>query len=140
MCACCPWSTAASALTWTVPGISQSPCARWAAGWDGPERPSGRRWREGERAAGTNHLTGRKNLEACPLRPRAAIGGRDVKFYVHEQATSPSVEWFCAGLTRVLEAKGEVRVNEGGADVKLVLNLLNPQSPKPFRRKGQATF
>lgn len=63
-----------------------------------------------------------------------------MKFYVHEQATSPSVEWFCAGLTRVLEAKGEVRVNEGGADVKLVLNLLNPQSPKPFRRKGQATF
>src|SRR5690606_39657112 len=60
MCACCPWSTAASALTWTVPGISQSPCARWAAGWDGPERPSGRRWREGERAAGTNHLTARK--------------------------------------------------------------------------------
>jgi len=63
-----------------------------------------------------------------------------VKFYVHERAVSPLVDWFQKGLVRVLEAKGETRAMEGGADVKLVVNLLDPDSPKPFRRKGQATF
>lgn len=47
---------------------------------------------------------------------------------------------FAAGLMREMEAHGYQLVTEGSADVRLVINFVDPENPRRFRRKGKGTF
>lgn len=49
-------------------------------------------------------------------------------------ATSPELEAFAAELTRAIEEAGWAEEGE------LVVNLVDPDAPKPFRRKSRGTF
>ncbi len=53
---------------------------------------------------------------------------------------SPRLEWLAGGLRQVLEANGYRHVEQGADDVRLVLNFTDPERPRPYRRKAQATF
>lgn len=59
---------------------------------------------------------------------------------VHGKSTNEVVEWFGAGLVNVLAKRGAVISTNGEADPRLVINLLDENKPRPFRRKGQGTF
>lgn len=56
------------------------------------------------------------------------------------EARSALLDWFVAGLCRRLEAQGRTCVPPASPDLRLVLNLITPERPRPFRRKAQATF
>lgn len=47
---------------------------------------------------------------------------------------------FSSGLDQVLTAKGHQGVSIDVDHLKLVFNFFTPERPRPFRRKGQATF
>ncbi|MCL6547730.1 MAG: class II aldolase/adducin family protein [Alicyclobacillus sp.] len=53
-------------------------------------------------------------------------------------------EWFLRGLHEKLQRQGyrfvEHPDREPDTDVRLVLNLVDPKSPRPYRRKAQATY
>lgn len=50
------------------------------------------------------------------------------------------LEWFSSGLYQKLRTKGYRLSEEAHEPVRLVLNVVNPQSPRPYRRKAQATY
>lgn len=60
-------------------------------------------------------------------------------FAVHGSALTPLQKWFVEGLDRVLEGRGHPRP---AADVQpeLVINVLDADRPRPFRRNSQGTF
>ncbi len=56
------------------------------------------------------------------------------------EARSNLVQWFATGLRQVLAQNG-CDCQAGPADnVRLVVNLVTPERPRPYRRKSQATF
>lgn len=55
-------------------------------------------------------------------------------------ARSDLLDWFAAGLRQALEEQGRCCLPEPADDVRLVLNLVTPEHPRPYRRKAQATF
>ena len=52
---------------------------------------------------------------------------------------SEQLEQLVEGLVRTMKAAGYVN-EEAPQDPRLVLNFLDPQNPKPYRRRAQATF
>lgn len=66
-----------------------------------------------------------------------------MNFHFHGKTEDPLIRWFSAGFKEALLARGELEATDAdlrSADVKLVVNLLDPRDPRPFRRKGQGTF
>jgi ribulose-5-phosphate 4-epimerase/fuculose-1-phosphate aldolase len=53
---------------------------------------------------------------------------------------TPTLRWFVDGLARRLAAGGYVRLERPGASTRLVINIVDPTRPRPFRRRAQATF
>lgn len=54
--------------------------------------------------------------------------------------TGPVAEHFAKGLRRIFERHGH-RYEEGtDADLRLVLNFIDPDQPRPYRRKAKATY
>jgi ribulose-5-phosphate 4-epimerase/fuculose-1-phosphate aldolase len=55
------------------------------------------------------------------------------------EATTPTLEQFAAELARALENAGFAHAGDA-AGAELVLNLIDPEEPKPFRRHSRGTF
>ncbi|GAX90721.1 class II aldolase/adducin family protein [Effusibacillus lacus] len=49
-------------------------------------------------------------------------------------------KWFADGLRQKLESKGYRMIESPQETARLVLNFADPQSPRPYRRKAQATY
>ncbi len=54
--------------------------------------------------------------------------------------TSPEFDEFASELGAVLEARGFERSTGDPGEADLVLNLIDPNDPKPFRRRSRGTF
>jgi hypothetical protein len=62
-------------------------------------------------------------------------------FYtVAGQMTSDLQRWFMNGVHQVLQKHGHLFVNPTEKDIRLVFNFVDPNTPRPFRRKAQATY
>ncbi|MBX5445756.1 class II aldolase/adducin family protein [Sphaerobacter sp.] len=48
--------------------------------------------------------------------------------------------WFAEGLKRELLRRGHTYHEKPVPDIRLVLNVVDPDNPQPYRRKAQATF
>lgn len=55
-----------------------------------------------------------------------------------EQA--PDLAWLAEGLRQELTARGHQYVAEPVPDIRLVFNFIDRENPRPYRRRGQATF
>lgn len=53
---------------------------------------------------------------------------------------SETVRWFVEGLKSALLRHGHTFHEQPVDDIRLVLNLVDPANPQPYRRKAQATF
>ena len=53
---------------------------------------------------------------------------------------SATVRWFTDGLKRQLLNHGHAFRERPVPDIRLVLNVVDPDNPQPYRRKAQATF
>ncbi len=63
-----------------------------------------------------------------------------MNFHFYGAPINEITRWFRDGLQRVLLQRGHVETTPEQAEIKLVVNFLDPERPKPFRRKGKATF
>jgi hypothetical protein len=54
--------------------------------------------------------------------------------------TSPAFEQFAAELGAALDGRGFERAPGESREADLVLNLIDPEDPKPFRRRSRGTF
>ncbi|HLS88567.1 MAG TPA: class II aldolase/adducin family protein [Sphingobacteriaceae bacterium] len=52
----------------------------------------------------------------------------------------PALAWLADGLREHLTAQGYEHVPEPVPDIRLVFNFFDPEDPRPYRRRGQATF
>ncbi len=52
---------------------------------------------------------------------------------------SPFMEWFAAGLDAELREQGHEQASDAD-EAGLIVNLVDPRRPRPFRRKSQGTF
>src|SRR5690606_11516384 len=50
------------------------------------------------------------------------------------------LEWFGQGMLQALVKAGAESTTDPEDDLNLVINLLDAERPRPFRRKGQGTF
>ncbi len=55
------------------------------------------------------------------------------------EARTPFLAWFAEGLQREMQAQGHEPASDA-EEAGLVINLVDPKRPRPFRRKSQATF
>jgi ribulose-5-phosphate 4-epimerase/fuculose-1-phosphate aldolase len=60
-------------------------------------------------------------------------------YAVQGTPTSPDLERLEAELARALEAAGDERASDP-TQAEIVLNLVDPEAPKPFRRRARGTF
>lgn len=72
------------------------------------------------------------------LAPRLATT-RKSSFVVHGTASTPVQKWFVDGVERELLRKGHPQPQDGSTP-ELVINLLDPDRARPFRRNSQGTF
>ncbi|MDQ3867385.1 MAG: class II aldolase/adducin family protein [Actinomycetota bacterium] len=56
------------------------------------------------------------------------------------RSTSPVFEQFATALCQALEGRGWERWSGDPRDADLVLNFIDPNDPKPFRRRSRGTF
>jgi ribulose-5-phosphate 4-epimerase/fuculose-1-phosphate aldolase len=63
-----------------------------------------------------------------------------VTFAFYGRPTSPEFEQFASALGEALQARGWERHAGDPRDADLVLNFIDPGSPKPFRRRSRGTF
>lgn len=63
-----------------------------------------------------------------------------MNFAIAGDLKSPSLKWFAAGLKRELIDNGYHYCQEPVNDIRFVLNVVDTNHLKPFRRKAQATF
>ena len=61
-------------------------------------------------------------------------------YTVSGQMTSHVQRWFMDGVHQVLQKHGHLFVNPTEKDIRLVFNFVDPNVPRPFRRKAQATY
>ena len=61
-------------------------------------------------------------------------------FSIVGELASPLQQWLARGLRQELERRGHVYVEPGSRDLRLVLNFVDPQRPRPYRRRARATF
>jgi hypothetical protein len=58
---------------------------------------------------------------------------------VGEPATK-TVAWFVEGIHTKMQEKGHVFHDEPGDETGLIFNLVDENTPRPFRRKSQSVF
>jgi ribulose-5-phosphate 4-epimerase/fuculose-1-phosphate aldolase len=66
------------------------------------------------------------------------VGGST--FAINETATDPVAKWFADGVAREFAAQGYARQAATGADTQIVLHVVDPAAPKPYRRRAAPTF
>lgn len=64
-----------------------------------------------------------------------------MKFAFHGTPYTEVMEWLASGLRDTMERHDFAFIPNGSDEVpRVVFNLLNPENPRPYRRKAQATF
>src|SRR5882672_2352768 len=61
-------------------------------------------------------------------------------FAINETATDSVAAWFAEGVSREFDAHGYTRQDSAGADTQIVLHVVDPRAPKPYRRRAAPTF
>ena len=61
-------------------------------------------------------------------------------FALYGDSTTPRVRWFTDGLRRLMIERGYHEHPEPGPEVQVVLNRIDPERPRPYRRKSAPTF
>jgi ribulose-5-phosphate 4-epimerase/fuculose-1-phosphate aldolase len=85
-----------------------------------------------------------KTLPAKGIRLQPALASRPITvrratFAVNGVSATPLQKWFVEGLERELLSHGHMEPASGGAP-ELVINVLDSNRPRPFRRNSQGTF
>ena len=61
-------------------------------------------------------------------------------FALYGDGSTPRVRWFTDGLRRLMIERGYHEHPEPGPEVQVVLNRIDPERPRPYRRKSAPTF
>src|SRR5207248_7661403 len=61
-------------------------------------------------------------------------------FALYGDSSTPRVRWFTDGLRRLMIERGYHEHDEPGPEVQVVLNRIDPERPRPYRRKSAPTF
>jgi len=61
-------------------------------------------------------------------------------FALHGDGRNPRLRWFTEGLQRLMVERGYHQHAEAGPEVQVVLNRIDPERPRPYRRKSAPTF
>jgi ribulose-5-phosphate 4-epimerase/fuculose-1-phosphate aldolase len=61
-------------------------------------------------------------------------------FALYGDSDTPRVRWFTEGLRRLMIERGYHEIPEPGPEVQVVLNRIDPERPRPYRRKSAPTF
>jgi ribulose-5-phosphate 4-epimerase/fuculose-1-phosphate aldolase len=69
---------------------------------------------------------------------RASVDPRSFALYGDEG--TPRMRWFADGLRRLMLERGYHELPEPGPEVQVVLNRIDPEKPRPYRRKSAPTF
>jgi Class II Aldolase and Adducin N-terminal domain len=69
---------------------------------------------------------------------RAGVDPRS--FALHGDGATPRVRWFVDGLRRLMLERGYHELPEAGPEVQVVLNRIDAERPRPYRRKSAPTF
>jgi ribulose-5-phosphate 4-epimerase/fuculose-1-phosphate aldolase len=56
------------------------------------------------------------------------------------EATGERMPWFADGLRRLMLEQGYTEIDSPGPEVAVVLHFLDPEAPRPYRRKAAPTF
>lgn len=76
-------------------------------------------------------------MQLATTLPASTLGPGRIR--VWGEARTPLLEWFAAGVERELIAHGHLHSGED-EDPNLVINLTDPEQPRPYRRRSQGTF
>ncbi len=68
------------------------------------------------------------------------IGTEPRSFARNDVHSGPTLERFLSGLARVMETAGYTSVDAPDADTNVVLQVVDANAPRPFRRKAAPTF
>ena len=82
-------------------------------------------------------------MRSARVAPVAAPRGRTVTpstFATNGTTADPLAAWFVEGLGREFAANGYARHDAPGPDTQVVLHCVDPDAPKPYRRKAAPTF
>ena len=64
-----------------------------------------------------------------------------MNFTLYGTPTGSLMDWLASGIRRVMERHGFAYTENGANEVvRVVFNLMDPEKPRPYRRKAQATF
>ncbi|WP_074950953.1 class II aldolase/adducin family protein [Alicyclobacillus macrosporangiidus] len=63
-----------------------------------------------------------------------------VLYTVAGEVAGDRQRWLLDGLHRLLQGRGYQFVEPGQPDIRLVLNFIDPERPRPYRRMAQATY
>jgi ribulose-5-phosphate 4-epimerase/fuculose-1-phosphate aldolase len=69
---------------------------------------------------------------------QASVDPRSFALYGDEG--TPRMRWFAEGLRRLMLERGYHELPEPGPEVQVVLNRIDPEKPRPYRRKSAPTF
>ena len=61
-------------------------------------------------------------------------------FALHGDGRNPRLRWFTEGLQRLMIERGYHEHPEPSPEVQVVLNRIDPERPRPYRRKSAPTF
>jgi ribulose-5-phosphate 4-epimerase/fuculose-1-phosphate aldolase len=76
-----------------------------------------------------------EQMDAVPSTPL-----QENTFSVIGQAESSRQRWFVDGLKTEMIERGHIFYDEPIPDIRLVLNVVDVESPQPYRRRAQGTF
>jgi ribulose-5-phosphate 4-epimerase/fuculose-1-phosphate aldolase len=80
-------------------------------------------------------------VDSVPATLDSPSGPRgDRSFALNGEPSTPAAAWFAAGLRDRLLASGYEEHDAPGPDVHLVLHHVDPDRPRPYRRKSAPTF
>jgi ribulose-5-phosphate 4-epimerase/fuculose-1-phosphate aldolase len=61
-------------------------------------------------------------------------------FALYGEGDTPRMRWFIEGLCRLMLERGYHQLPEPGPEVQVVVNRVDPEKPRPYRRKSAPTF
>ncbi len=83
-------------------------------------------------------------MSSIPVPTSVALAERDAvvdhTFACNGEPAGDRLDWFVAGLRAVMRERGYRERATPGPDVQVVLHLIDPDDPRPYRRRNAPTF